>query len=188
MIKDKKIKFLIILALIVLVLWIITNYLTSTNKLHKYLLNNGFTKTENFYTKILTENDIDDYYQDIQNNINSNYKELYFSSENYQLIGNIQEYNEGLIYYYSPIYDYHEDTLTYDFEISNDNIQIIFEGDYNIISQKMNCNLSNTSSEIELTTDEKSIICKKIELDTKDFTKEVNKLFKDTNFLKKVRK
>ena len=180
--KNKDSNLLIILGIIVfatIVAIIITLTGPSTKTEQGILQEEGYTTTDEdaFYKKIVTHNTLDDYYNDIANNKNTEYEEYYFSKEAYDFIELKMSYYDSASRVLSINSDLRTNRVEYNYEISYNSMHLILEGnsdsnyDCNIVIKKntaaedINNACNDISKEISIFLDrrEKLLSNKKIQ-------------------------
>ena len=80
--KKKVIIIIGILVAIVIILRVLT-FKTTTKRLENYLIDNGFVKEDNMYSKKLTDDSLDEYYDYKSEGIDSFSETLYFDSNSF---------------------------------------------------------------------------------------------------------
>lgn len=182
--KRKIIIFVVLLLIIIGGTIYIFSRNSTTKELENYLINNDFKKEDGLYAKQVSELNLDEYRDQSSYGNDSSYKIMYFDIDNYQLLETNIIYDDELEMIFSPVYDFKTKKLTYINEISINGINVIFKGNYDKIDDNFVCNVSST--EVDLSISDKSIICDKIKSDVEDFYVEARNLIKDRKLLKKI--
>ena len=123
---------IIFLIIIVIILIIFGIYLSNNgNELNKTMKHEGFTtKNEDdaFYNKIVTNNTLDDYYNDMKNQKNSEYEQYYFTKESYDFIEVKLSYNNQVSTSLNITSDLKTLYTNYNYELSYKDVHLIIEG------------------------------------------------------------
>lgn len=152
-----------------------------------YLSNIGFDKYGNsfLYIKQTSENNLEDYNKDIEQNIETEYEVLYFNVDTFELTKDKMTYNDGITKNFTPTFNYSNDNLTYTYRIKYNNSNIIMEGTYYIETKYFTCKPAfSHQMDIEKT---KKAICNKIELEMKIFEYEINTLIENPKLLNNMK-
>ena len=124
---------------------------TRKTEVEKELNKEGYTTTEEdaFYKKIVTNNTLDDYYNDISNGKDSAYEEYYFAKESLNFIELKLLHQSSSISTLNITSDLRTEKIEFNYELSNDTSHLILEGnsdenyDCKIIVKK---NINDTTS------------------------------------------
>lgn len=175
----------LILLVIVLIIKLIN---TPERQLERLLKSQDFTNYNNsyLYTKQISTNNIKTHNQNVQNNIESEYTVLYFNIKNYQLTKDTIYYSDGILKNLTPTYDYTNNTLTYNYRIYYNNINIIFKGIYDINTKKFTC--EPTYSYQINTENSKETICNKVKAEIENFSYETRTFIEDYSLLQYMNK
>lgn len=181
----------IIIVFLIFLFFIIGYFLIINNKstskmLKNYLIEHNFQNEDGLYVKQLSELNLDEYFENVDNGINSSYEKLYFDIDNYQLVKNTLNYYDGMSVFFSPMYDYKNSNLVYTKEINMNNNSIILEGDFNNTISKFNCSISNAEN-ANLSDDDKQFLCDNTKEEVVAFFNEASYLIIDDKILKKIR-
>ena len=167
-VNKKKIKIIIILIIIIIIMLLIiskiTNKKDSKNVVKNYIEKKGFSQVEksNIYSKIISNTTLDEYFENTENNIATEYQVLYFNLSDYKLSKTYMEYKDNVYRYYTPTYDYKTNTIEYEYEISIEDGYINLTGSYNVKSKKITCNIGNSKNINTNSENLKEAICNKI--------------------------
>lgn len=191
MIKLKEIlynkkKIIIYVIAVIAVLLVGYNFIKSLDinkRLTKYLTENKFKKEGEFYTKQLTENTLDDYYSEVEFGDDSNYQKLYFDINNKELRSISYNYQDGVEYYFVPVYSYKTNLIIYDYEINGNGKTIRLKGKYNPQTSEFSC---ANNGKISLTDAEKETICEVVKIDVDDFNTDAKDVIKDNEIFQKL--
>ena len=191
-VNKKKIKIIIILIIIIIIMLLIipkiTNKKDSKNVVKNYIEKKGFSQVEksNIYSKIISNTTLDEYFENTENNIATEYQVLYFNLSNYKLSKTYMEYKDNVYRYYTPTYDYKTNTIEYEYEISIEDGYINLTGSYNVKSKKITCNIGNSKNINTNSENLKETICNKILYNTKDFGIEALELMSNSTVINKL--
>ena len=86
--KDKKLIILISIFIIIITIIFIGNIQNEKQKLDILLKNQGFSSktNSNYYKMQLSKNNLKKYNQDVENNKKSNFSEIYYDGESFQIL------------------------------------------------------------------------------------------------------
>ena len=191
-VNKKKIKIIIILIIIIIIMLLIiskiTNKKDSKNVVKNYIEKKGFSQVEksNIYSKIISNTTLDEYFENTENNIATEYQVLYFNLSDYKLSKTYMEYKDNVYRYYTPTYDYKTNTIEYEYEISIEDGYINLTGNYNVKSKKITCNIGNSKNINTNSENLKETICNKILYNTKDFGIEALELMSNSTVINKL--
>lgn len=159
--KKKDSNILIIIGIIVFatIVSILATLLNPADKTEETILQQeGYNTTEEdaFYKKIVTNNTLDDYYNDLTNKRDSAYEEYYFAKESYEFIELKMSYNNTVNKVLNITSNLRNNKVEYTYEISYKSTQLLIEGnsddnyDCNIIVQKniSDDDITNVCSEV----------------------------------------
>ncbi len=135
------------IGVVILILLIIFGVAANknNNQLQNELKQEGYytnDQDEAFYKNITTGNTIDDYYDDLLNEKESNYEEYSLSKESYDFILLKMEYESGVMTVLNVSSNIKEDYIQFNFELTYNDSHILVDGDNsnnykcNIIEQK----------------------------------------------------
>ena len=178
--NNKKIIIVAICLIIILIIVKLTTSSSTENTLKNYLKEQEFTneKESNLYSKQLSNTSIEEYENDIINKKDSKYEVIYFDIKNYQLIKNEMIYEDEIQTIFIPTYDFNKNLLTYTYRFVYNNTNVIFEGEYNLKTNKYTCENIYTY-EFNFQTEKDEPICNKIKYDVEDFKEEVQLFLKN---------
>ena len=183
--KKKVIIIIGILVAIVIILRVLT-FKTTTKRLENYLIDNGFVKEDNMYSKKLTDDSLDEYYDYKSEEIDSFSETLYFDTNSFQLIKMSFDYSDNVELYFNPTYNYTNDNLTYNYEINMNSTSVMIEGSYNSSENIVTCDIVS-SKNINLNFDKENI-CGKVEFDVREFYDDAGNVIKDKKLLDEMKK
>jgi len=130
--NENKNTVLIIVAvfLVVLFLFFVVLELTQPSGEEKIMQQEGYETTEEdaFYKKIVTNNTLDDYYDDVANNIDSAYEEYYLAKESYNFIELKMTYQNEVSKTINITSDIRTNIVTFNYELSYKTIHLLLEG------------------------------------------------------------
>lgn len=152
---------------------------SNTKKINDYVNSQGYKTTEDslFYQKIVTNNTLDDYYDDVSNNKNSEYNEYYFSKDSYSFIELRMIYKDEINQLFNVTSDFRNNKITYNYEISKNKASIILEGSY--LDGSLSCNTSKVNN---ITTTNIDSYCELAKKYMNEFINEQNKLLSNDEF------
>ena len=181
--KKKELIILIIIIIVIVlgVMWFFTRE-TFDDRLRNYLLDNDFVLEDDLYTKQISDINLDEYYEQIDYGNDATYEVLYFDIYNYQLLETDMDYYDGVSMILSSIYDFKDNSLIYTSEVSLDGVTVIFDGSYDGDKKKLVCDVS--SSDVNLSSDDKNTICDGINTNVEDFYKGATNLIDDDELVK----
>ena len=175
---------IIIFLLIIIVLYFITKKDTN-EKLNIYLTKNGFNETDNAYilSKQISGLSMEDFENNVLNNINSEYSSLLFNTYTHILYKDYRIYRDNILINFLPKYDYNLNKLSYSYNVTSDNSNIIFAGDYN--NDNFTCNITFSSEENVSAI--KNDICDSIKFKVDDFKYEAVELINSAKLLNEMK-
>ena len=130
-VKKQKSYIIFITIIIVLLFFALGAYFYYKDELGSELKKEGYNtndKDEIFYSKITTNNTLEEFYDDIANNKDSSYEEFYFTKSSYDFIELKMSYKNGINYTLNISSDIKRDTTNYNYEVSNSSAHLILEG------------------------------------------------------------
>jgi hypothetical protein len=130
--KDKKLLYIGIFVIIFIILIILGIYLSKDNdELKSELKKDGYTTEESdaFYKKIVTNNTLDDFYDDLSNNKETSYEEYYFSKDSYDFIELKMSYKDGITTTLNITSALRTLEVNFNYELSYNSTHLIIEGD-----------------------------------------------------------
>jgi len=172
---------IILILLIIVIIQLVTNNDTTTDEMGNRLENYGYTIGEDedaFYQKITTNNTLDDYYNDISNNKETNYQEYYVSKTSYDFIELKMSYSDKITKILNVTSDLTTKEIEYNFELSYNEIYLLLEG---TLDDSFTC---TAVTERNVNDEVISTYCNTIKSDLIDFTTERNKILSDTKIQK----
>ena len=169
--------------MIIIILICIVFYLSYNRQyVTKFLKNNNYIIDEIdelIYNKNITNNNIDDYYNSIDNNNASEYRSFSVSLEDKTLTDTYLFCNNSI----SIIYDFTTNKTTYNYEIINDINNITITGKYN--GNNLSCNVKDNS---KINNNTLNDYCETAKNEMIVFLKEKNIFINDKTFIKNITK
>lgn len=130
--KQETNTFLVVLISIfgILLLLLLVAATTTKDEVYNELENEGYyTETDDaFYKKVLTNNTLDEFYNDMNSGRNTKYQEVYVSKNSYEYIELLMIYNEGVTTTLTISSSLKSDELNYNFELSYNKQYLLLEG------------------------------------------------------------
>ena len=127
--KNKKQETNILLTVLVsifigLILLLLVASTTTKDEVYNELENEGYsTETDDaFYKKVLTNNTLDTFYNDVNSGRNTKYQEVYVSKTSYEYIELLMIYNDGVTTTLTISSSLKSNKLDYNFELSYNKI------------------------------------------------------------------
>ena len=117
-----------IFAVMLLLLLVVAT--TTKDEVYNELENEGYyTETDDaFYKKILTNNTLDEFYNDMNSGRNTKYQEVYVSKTSYDYIELLMIYNDGVTTTLTISSSLKSNELNYNFELSYNKQYLLLEG------------------------------------------------------------
>ena len=114
----------------VLFLFLVVLELTQPSGEEKVLQQEGYETTEEdaFYKKVVTNNTLDEYHDDVANNIDSAYEEYYLAKESYNFIELKMTYHNEVSKTINITSDLRTNIVTFNYELSYKTIHLLLEG------------------------------------------------------------
>ena len=115
---------------IILLLLILIVAISTKDEVYNELENEGYyTETEDaFYKKVLTNNTLNEFYNDMNSGRNTKYQEVYVSKDSYEYIVLLMIYNDGITTTLTISSSLKTNELNYNFELSYNKQYLILEG------------------------------------------------------------
>ncbi len=129
--KEKNIALNILISIFVILLLLIAIVaIFKEDEVYTELQNEGYnTETDDaFYKKILTNNTLNEFYNDMNSGRNTKYQEVYVSKESYEYIELLMIYNEGVTTTLTISSNLKSNELNYNFELSYKKMYLLLEG------------------------------------------------------------
>lgn len=185
--NNKKI-WIILFIIVLLILLIKIFFFPSTNKqIKKILKNDGFRLESDIYTKQTSKLSRDEYYDNIDNNINSYNETMYFDINTYELKKVSMDYYNGMTITLNLNYSYEDEYVSFTYEATENKKGALFTGDYYSSGDTFECRLMDSNKDILSKTNQQTI-CNTIEKEVNHFYDESQDLFKNTNLINKISK
>ena len=174
--KNNKNKYVIILLLVLILCMVAYYFLFLTDELGRNLRFKGF-KTEsvsdNFYKKIVTNNTLDDFYNDVAEKKDSTYIEYNFTKSSYDFIELKMNYSDNSLSTLNISSDIRNNTIDFNYEISNDSSRLMLDGNMN---ETFQCNVIMQEN---VSNSTKNSHCEYIEKEIENFITEKNIYLQD---------
>lgn len=187
LLNNKKIITLIIIIFIIAILLKIFFFPSTTRQIKTILKHYNFTLEDGIYVKQTSELSQEDFYDNIEKGIDSYNETMYFDIDTYELKKVILEYFEGMNITLNLNYSYEEEYISFDYEASENNKNLLFTGKYYTSGDVFECNPMDSNKNI-ITTNQEQTICTTIEKEVNHFFNESQGLFKNTNLIDKISK
>ncbi len=187
LLSNKKTIALVIIIIIALIIIKIFFFPSTTSQIKSILKKNGFELNDGIYIKETSEIDQEEYYDNINNNINSYNETMYFDIDTKELKKVSLEYYNGLTISLNLIYSYEEEYISFNYEANENNKEILLTGKYYSSGDTFECNLMD-SSKNSISSNDKNTICNTIEKEVNHFFDESQSLFKNTKLTEKLSK
>lgn len=138
--REKKLWIAVMLLLVVGIIGMSVYYLTDKTVEEKELEKAGFTTTEEdaFYKKVVTNNTLDDFYNAMGNNQDTEYEEYYLQKESLNFFELKMSYQNTVSRTLSFTADLKTDQVKYNYELSYKSSHLILEGNN---TDNYNCNI-----------------------------------------------
>ncbi len=175
------------LVLVIIVLFFVfhKNY---DNKVERYLKAIGFEKTGNLYEKRLLGARLDKYYYLVDQKLPAESVYLYFDLDRSLLTEVNLKNSFDLNYTFDGSYDYKSDTLSYSYEVSNNDIAAMVKGKYLKKSDSYSCEIVYMNNDDTGDNNMFSLICEQAQFVCKDFSYHVKTLIADPFILDRIKK
>ncbi len=135
----KPILTILVFFIVLLLLWGISNTKSTEDKIKSYIITKGFILDTDkiLYNKRVSDTTKDDYDENVKNKIDSTFSMLYFDIYSYTLTENLYDYTDGVESFLSANYDYKDNKITYNYQVTYETSNIIYRGTYN--NNKFKC-------------------------------------------------
>lgn len=123
----------IILSIFIIAIIIISNNDKNNNEyIVKHVNDLGYIYDKDglIYKKVVSNNNLDEYYTDIALNNDTNYLEYYFTFESYSFIQLHMTYSKGVSTVFNAVSDLNNNKFDYTYEITKNDSSAIIEGIY----------------------------------------------------------
>ena len=183
---NKKLVIIFIIILVILVsVWLIT-YETIYDKVEKYIVAKDFKlNTENnLYEKNESKIKIDEYYDLVDNSNDASYGVLRFDTKEFVLFKEKLNFSNGISYVFDGRYNYKTGMLYYVYEISKENVSVLFDGTFN--NNEFTCEVVD-SDNINLFGNQ-STFCELVKYEVDEFNEEIRETITSASLLEKMRK
>lgn len=128
--QNNTILVVLISIFIILLLLLLVVFISEEDEVYNELENEGYyTETDDaFYKKVLTNNTLDEFYNDMNSGRNTKYQEVYVSKTSYDYIELLMIYNEGVTTTLTISSSLKSNELNYNFELSYNKQYLLLEG------------------------------------------------------------
>lgn len=183
-------KIFLVMVVIIIILLVVKSLFGSKNseeKITDYISSIGFTEDSGtLYKKQISDINYDEYSSKKDNGEDVTYEMLYFNTNTYELTKDKIEFSNGIEKSFNPVYNYTNDTLTYNYRISINDTNVRIEGEYIKDSYEFTCNPTfSYQFNIDNSLDK---ICDKVRGDVEDFYSDAITLIKKPNLINKDKK
>ena len=200
----KGIIFLSVIVVLVVVLFLIRNTKREESEqqiLEKYLEDSGYVIDKQNYTNPLTgeqqksdlyhkrisDKDLDEYLEDVKNNTNSRYEELFFNTDSYQLVKVVMNYEDEVATVFKAEKQLHKTIVSYNYELSILSSSIMLNGTYKTTdvlfdNKNLSCDVSYT---VRMDEEEKDTYCNISKYELLSFLEDINN-FTDSQEIKAI--
>lgn len=165
-----------VIAITVFLIVVLIFMSSGSNQLETELQKSGYT-TENeeeaFYKKIVTNNTLDDYYNDLANKTNSEYEEYYFAKESYDFIELKMSYQNEENKVLNISTNLKNVETNYNFEVSNNKKYLLLEGNN---TDEYSCHIIRND---DMTSAEINNYCEEIKIEIQQFENRKNELLQN---------
>lgn len=173
---------ILISIFIFLIIMIVVAALITKDEVYDELDDEGYyTETDDaFYKKILTNNTLDEFYNDMRSERNSIYQEVYVSKTSYDYIELKMIYNEGMTTTLTINSGLNSNELNYNFELSYNKMYLLLEGNE---QDNFKCNVAvnnNVKKEYE------KKYCSLIKEEIEEFLASKKELLNNQNLMNKI--
>ncbi len=185
----KKYSKIIIIFTIILIAIIVLKFITNVpvpTKISNYLVENGYIKNNDLFSKQISDLSLNEYQYYVSKNIPATYSINYFSIGNFRLTKNLDNYQDKITTSLTEIYDYKDNSLTYTYRITSNDVNAIFKGEYKETNKEFICQKEFAYGVI--TNSFQNTICEGIELQVSNFSLEAKLLFKNATFINYMKK
>lgn len=177
---EKRNKWIIIILLVVILIFIYSLYKNNKNIFQKNefleIKNSEAYEIENYYFKKLGSISIEDFYNNVDNNINSEYSSISVDTSSDIINGKYIKYNDGITSYFLP--KYVDGIYYFSYEIIGNGNNVYFEGNFN--DDDFICD-----TEFDISDENKKYICNDIENKIYTFIDDSNKEIFEKNIISK---
>jgi len=186
--KKKLVIFVFFIVILFLVIIKIFGTKRVDEKIKEYISVKGFSQVDEstMYKKELSNISIDSFFENSDKDIDSEYSVLYFDVSNYVLSKINMGYSNDVYTYFSSKYDYTDDALHYEYELTKDDKYINLSGNYDINSKEFSC-LVNSYKNMNK-NEGHSVFCDKVKYDVLDFSVEIYDVINDMSLIDKLKK
>lgn len=169
-----------IFAVMLLLLLVVAT--TTKDEVYNELENEGYyTETDDaFYKKILTNNTLDEFYNDMNSGRNTKYQEVYVSKTSYDYIELLMIYNDGVTTTLTISSSLKSNELNYNFELSYNKQYLLLEGNE---ENNYDCEVT-VNRNVKKETEKK--YCNLIKEQINDFLSSKTQLLNNPNLMSKI--
>jgi hypothetical protein len=185
--KNKKQENNIIMTILIsvfvfLVVAVLVAAVTKKDEVYQELEDEGYyTETEDaFYKKILTNNTLNEFYNDMNSGRNAVYQEVYVSKTSYDYIELKMEYKDGMTTTLTISSNLKSNEVNYNYEMSYEKAYLLIDG-----TEKNNyeCNV-NVNKNVKKETEKK--YCSLIKREIKEYLNSKVELLNNQNLIDKI--
>ena len=185
--KNKKQENNIIMTILIsvfvfLVVVVLVAAVTKKDEVYQELEDEGYyTETEDaFYKKILTNNTLNEFYNDMNSGRNAVYQEVYVSKTSYDYIELKMEYKDGMTTTLTISSNLKSNEVNYNYEMSYEKAYLLIDG-----TEKNNyeCNV-NVNKNVKKETEKK--YCSLIKREIKEYLNSKVELLNNQNLIDKI--
>ena len=170
---------------------LLTNYLEESGYiLDKQNFINPLTGEEQnsgVYHKLISDKDLDEYLEDVKNNTNSRYEELFFNADSYQLVKVVMNYEDEVSTVFKAEKQLHKKIVSYNYELSILSSSIVLNGTYKTTdvafdNKNLSCSVLYT---VRMDEEEKDTYCNISKYELLSFLEDINN-FTDSQEIKAI--
>lgn len=173
---------ILISVFVFLVVVVLVAAVTKKDKVYQELEDEGYyTETEDaFYKKILTNNTLNEFYNDMNSGRNAVYQEVYVSKTSYDYIELKMEYRDGMTTTLTISSNLKSNEVNYNYEMSYEKAYLLIDG-----TEKNNyaCNV-NVNRNVKKETEKK--YCSLIKNEIKEYLNSKVELLNNQNLIDKI--
>ena len=181
--QEKNIMLTILVSIFIILLLLILIVTVSTkDEVYNELENEGYyTETDDaFYKKVLTNNTLNEFYNDMNSGRNTKYQEVYVSKTSYDYIELLMIYNDGVTTTLTISSSLKSNELNYNFELSYNKQYLLLEGTE---ENNYDCEVT-VNRNVKKETEKK--YCNLIKEQINDFLSSKTQLLNNQNLMNKI--
>ena len=180
--ENNTIMTILISIFVFLVVVVLVAAVTKKDEVYQELEDEGYyTETEDaFYKKILTNNTLNEFYNDMNSGRNAVYQEVYVSKTSYDYIELKMEYKDGMTTTLTISSNLKSNEVNYNYEMSYEKAYLLIDG-----TEKNNyeCNV-NVNKNVKKETEKK--YCSLIKREIKEYLNSKVELLNNQNLIDKI--